>query len=166
MISADDWIEMLHLKPHPEGGYYRRSFSSAGSLSRACLGGDYGGDRPFATAIYYLLKGDEFAALHRLKSEELWHFYTGSALTLHVIDDERHYLQLRLGEHLEAGESFQAMIRANWWFGATVDDPLSYTLVGCTVSPGFNFADFELAERESLISCYPEHADLIARLTP
>jgi predicted cupin superfamily sugar epimerase len=165
MTDATWWIEKLQLVPHPEGGYFRRVYTATGCIDQAALPPCYRGPRPFATAIYYLLPGHEFSSLHRLQSDELWHFYYGSSLTLHSIDEQRRHLTIRLGSNPEAGQSFQAAIKAGWWFGATVDDPAAYALVGCTVSPGFEFADFEIGKREVLLREYPEHASLIVRLT-
>ena len=116
-----------------------------------------------STAIYFLLKGDECSRLHRLKSDELWHFYCGSSLTLHIIDQNGTYSHLQLGH--DHGAVFQAVVQAECWFGATVDHSDSYALVGCTVAPGFDLHDFELGNRNELIEHYPEHKAIIEKLT-
>ena len=85
-LNAAYWIETLDLRPHPEGGYFRRVYTAANSIDPAALPAGYRGPRPVASAIYYLLEGAEFSSLHRLKSDEIWHFYTGSPLTVHIID--------------------------------------------------------------------------------
>ncbi|MCS6949397.1 MAG: cupin domain-containing protein [bacterium] len=162
--EAQYWISVLGLQPHPEGGYYRETYRSEQRLMGCCLHG-HEGPRVAATAIYFLLPGGEFSALHRLRSDEMWHFYTGSSLTLHIIDDEGNLSQVKLGTNPQKGESFQAVVRAGCWFGATVDDPEGYALVGCTVAPGFEFEDFELGDRQQLLERYPQHRDLIERLT-
>lgn len=118
-----------------------------------------------ATAIYFLLPGDQFSALHRLRSDEVWHFYAGSSLTLHIIDPQGCLTQKKLGTNPDKGESFQVVVEAGCWFGATVDDPQGYALVGCTVAPGFEFEDFELGNRQQLLEQYPQHRELIERLT-
>lgn len=160
-MTADDWIAHLRLAPHPEGGYFRRGYTAELTLDLP----DRNGPRPVATAIFYLLKGGRHSRLHRLKSDELWHFHTGSALTVHVLDPQGGYDAFRLGADPIAGQRLQIVVRAGCWFGATVDDPAGFGLVGCTVAPGFDFADFELADRAALLRQYPQHVALIERLT-
>ncbi|MDG4563026.1 MAG: cupin domain-containing protein [Candidatus Competibacter sp.] len=160
-MTADDWIAHLRLAPHPEGGYFRRGYTAELTLDLP----DRTGPRPVATAIFYLLKGDQHSRLHRLKSDELWHFHLGSALTLHRLGRREGYVATKLGANPAAGQHLQIAVRAGCWFGATVDDPAGFSLLGCTVAPGFDFADFELANRATLIHQYPQHAALIERLT-
>lgn len=162
--KARFWIEKLQLQPHPEGGYYRETYRAEQRVLSCCLH-EHEGPRPIATAIYFLLPGDQFSALHRLRSDEMWHFYTGSPLTIYMIDPQGALSQVRLGANPENGERFQAVIKAVCWFGATVDDPEGYALVGCTVSPGFEYEDFELGNRQSLLERYPQHREIIERLT-
>lgn len=164
-LTADDCIRLLGLRPHPEGGWYRETYRSAESIPGAALPGRYAGERPFATAIYFLLTSDTFSALHRIRSDEQWHFYAGCALTVHVIEPSGAFRTLRLGPRLERGESFQGVVPAGCWFGATVDAPGGFALVGCTVAPGFDFADFEMGERAALLRRHPAHQALIERLT-
>ena len=156
-MTAEDWIARLQLEPHPEGGYFRRSYTAGLTL----LLPDRAGPRPAATAIYYLLKSGQRSRLHRLKSDELWHFYTGSPLTVHVLDGEGQYAARSLGSDPTLGQQFQLSISAGCWFGATVDDPAGFSLVGCTVAPGFDFADFELANRSALVRQYPRYIGII-----
>ena len=163
--SAGDWIKALVLQRHPEGGYYRETYRSDDQISAEALPDRFSGPRSVSTAIAFLLPGDEISALHRIKSDEVWHHYAGSALTVHVIDPDGSYRGLSLGNDLHAGESLQAVVPAGRWFGATVDDEASYALVGCTVSPGFDFDDFELGVRTDLIERYPQHRSIIERLT-
>jgi len=103
---------------------------------------EFVGERAFSTLIYFLLPGMEYSALHRIRSDEVWHFYSGSSLTIHVIDADGGYAPLQFGS-----DSFQAVVPAGCWFGATVDDPDSYALVGCTMAPGFDFAISNSAAR-------------------
>ena len=159
------WIEKLRLCQHPEGGWYARTFQSDEILDRNSLPERYPGARLVYTVIYYLLKGSEFSAFHRIKSDEVWHFYAGSGLTLYVIDKAGALHEEKLGSDPQRGESFQALVKAGCWFAARVDDPASYTLVGCTVAPGFEYEDFELAERSRLTEEYPQHKEIIERLT-
>ncbi len=162
--DASYWIENLHLSRHPEGGYFRQTFRSKESLGKEHLPERFRGARVFSTAIYYLLPGNEVSRFHRLKADEVWHFHAGSALTLYVIDHSGCLTQRKLGGNFERGETLQVAIEAGCWFGALVDDPRSYSLVGCTVAPGFDYDDFELADRESLSESYPEHRWIIAKL--
>jgi predicted cupin superfamily sugar epimerase len=162
---AGDWIKALDLAPHPEGGHYRETYRSVENIPQAALPRRYGGDRRFSTAIYYLLAGREISALHRIKSDEIWHFYAGTPLELAVIDPEGRLSIHVLGPEPSPGEAPQVVVPANCWFGARVRDPGSYALVGCTVAPGFDFADFDLGRRGDLISLHPQHRGCIERLT-
>ena len=117
------------------------------------------------TAFRFLLDGENFSALHRLQSDEIWHFYAGSTLVVHVIEEDGRYSQILLGNDAEAGEAFQAVVKAGCWFGSHVADWKSFAVVGCTVAPGFEFEDFEMAGREELARAFPEHRQIIERLT-
>jgi predicted cupin superfamily sugar epimerase len=163
--NADYWIKKLQLKEHPEGGYFRETYRSDDMLEAHQLPERYQEAHSFSTGIYYLLKGKQFSAFHRLKSDEVWHFYTGSSLAIHIISEKGEYAQIELGDNFEKGEVFQKVIPAGNWFGATVDDDSSYTLVGCTIAPGFDFSDFELGARNKLIKRFPEHEATIKKLT-
>jgi predicted cupin superfamily sugar epimerase len=165
MTSARDWISALGLQRHPEGGWYRETYRSPEQIAQAALPPRFSGPRSFSTAIYYLLEGDDFSALHRIRQDEGWHFYDGSALTLHLISPEGEYSSLLLGRDLGKGEQPQAVVPAGWLFAATVNEPDSYSLTGCTVAPGFDFDDFELPGRDELRARYPRHAAIIERLT-
>jgi predicted cupin superfamily sugar epimerase len=165
MSAALHLIEALRLLPHPEGGYYRETYRSREVIPRAGLPERFPGDRAFSTAIYFLLEATDFSALHRLKQDEVWHFYDGSSLTVHVLDPAGDYSKIKLGWRIEQGESPQAVVTAGCWFGATVDVPGRYALAGCTVAPGFDFADFELPAREQLSKLYPRHQEIIGKLT-
>jgi uncharacterized protein len=123
------------------------------------------GDRAASTAIYFLLEGRIFSAFHRLRSDEVWHFYAGAVLSIHMIDPEGKYSGIRLGSDHEARQVFQAVVPAGCWFASHVADWKSWALVGCTVSPGFEFEDFELAKGGELVRFYPQHRELIERLT-
>jgi len=164
MHNARYWIDRLGLERHPEGGYFRETYRSGEVVSRECLPGRYSGDRSFSTAIYFLLTGDDVSRLHRIRSDEIWHFYSGSSLIIHIINGEGACTTITLGNSIEGGECFQAVVQAGCWFGATVADRSSYSLVGCTVSPGFDFDDFELGKKEVLMKQYPQHGSLIDRL--
>ena len=152
-------IDELGLVAHPEGGYYKRMYESVVEVEIE------GRKRPCCTGIYYLLTGDSFSSFHRLKMEEVWHFYGGDPLLLSVIDEEGQLIQPVLGMELIKGQRPQIVIPTNCWFGGQVLNPDGYTLVGCTVTPGFDFTDFELGSSTDLIKKYPGHHQLIEKLT-
>ncbi|HEY3989674.1 MAG TPA: cupin domain-containing protein [Acidobacteriaceae bacterium] len=164
MDEAQHWIDRLHLQPHPEGGYYRETYRAPLILPHSALPG-YAGDRAASTAIYFLLAGHQFSALHRLRSDEVWHFYAGSSLIVHVITREGEYQQILLGSNAASNEAFQAVVPAGCWFGSSLRQPNTWALAGCTVAPGFDYADFEMAKRDELIAQYPQHRSIIERLT-
>lgn len=157
-LDPDAWIAALALKPHPEGGHYRETYRAGLEVARD------GARRSASTAIYYLLRHGERSRLHRIPSDELWHLYAGPGLLVHVLDERGHSV-LRLGLDLDTGERPQQLVRAGAWFGAEIERPGGWALVGCTVAPGFEFADLEFADRAALTRAYPAHADVIARLT-
>ena len=163
--SARYWIDKLNLIAHPEGGYYRETYRAELSIPKAGLPSQFPGPRLVSTAIYFLLDGENFSAFHRLRSDELWHFYSGSPITVHVIEPGGGGSEILLGSDLDAGEVLQAVVKAGCWFASRVRDPKSFALAGCTVAPGFDFADFELGKRAELVRLYPHHRKLIELLT-
>jgi predicted cupin superfamily sugar epimerase len=163
--TASFWVERLGLRRHPEGGWYRETYRAAESVARAHLPGRFTGDRCFATAIYYLLEAGDFSALHRIRQDEGWHFYDGDPLLLHQIDPAGACSRVTLGRDLAAGQVPQAFVPAGWLFAAEVAPGGSCGLVGCTVAPGFDFADFELPARAALLGQHPQHRALVERLT-
>ena len=158
--TAHELITHLQLVKHPEGGYFREIFRSPTVISRHALPQGHRGDRSIMTSIYFLLPSEEVSRFHRLKSEELWFFHSGSPLTVTLIDNDGQSNQQILGEN-----QFQMAIPANTWFAASVNNPKSYTLVSCVVAPGFDFQDFELASQEWLLKIFPQHSNLIILLT-
>jgi uncharacterized protein len=159
------WIKTLRLDPHPEGGYFRQTYRSAMTIAREGLPSEFAGPRAASTAIYFLLEGENFSAFHRLRSDEVWHFYAGAPLLVHVIDPDGEYSSILLGNDLEAGQSFQAVVPAGCWFASHVADGKSWSLVGCTVAPGFEYEDFKIAKQKGLIKSYPQYRKLVERLT-
>jgi len=158
------WVEKLRLEPHPEGGYFRQTYKADLTIAREALSPRFAGDRA-STAIYFLLERKNFSAFHRLRSDEVWHFYAGSPLIVIVIEPDGTGSSILLGDDPEAGQVFQAVVRAGCWFASHVADWNSWALVGCTVAPGFEFNDFEMARRDELVKKYPQHRELIERLT-
>ncbi len=162
--SIDQLVSYYHLSPHPEGGYYSETYRSSGLIA-SDESGEFPGGRSFGTAIYFLLRKGDFSAFHRIKSDEIWHFYAGGPLVVHMIHPNGNLRSLKLGADITNGESFQLVVPAGCWFASEPLDGTEFSFVGCTVAPGFDFSDFELAERDSLVADYPEHSQLITRLT-
>lgn len=162
--NASYWAAYLQLLPHPEGGYYKETYRSGEQIPRSGLPERFSADRSFSTAIYFLLEKENFSAFHRIQSDECWHFYAGDALLVHVIHPDGSYRCIRLGHHPDRGELFQAVVPAGSWFASETAPGGEFSLVGCTVAPGFDFADFELADADQLSGLYPDKEVLIRRL--
>ena len=163
--SAAYWIEKLGLATHIEGGSYSQTYVAGTVIPQSQLPPAFHGPRPVSTAIYFLLEKGQFSAMHRIASDECWHFYYGDPLVVYDIDPEGRLTEHLLGNNPENNESFQCMVKAGHWFGARIKDNGAYSLVGCTVSPGFDFNDFELAQREALLQQYPQQEAIIRALT-
>ncbi|HEX7907678.1 MAG TPA: cupin domain-containing protein [Paraburkholderia sp.] len=162
--ARDDLIRRFDLEPHPEGGFFRETYRSA---ERVCRDDGSGETRSASTAIYYLLCDGAHSAWHRIRSDEVWHFYAGEPLNVHVLDESGALVTHKLGNALtRADVVFQAVVPAGLWFAAECADPATFALVGCTVAPGFEFSEFELAEVGVLQARHPQHAALIERLGP
>jgi uncharacterized protein len=164
MINVNYWINHLELLPHPEGGYFKENYRSSESIASVALPDRFDGDRSFSTAIYFLLRSEDRSVFHRIKSDEVWHFYQGSTLLIYVLQENKLKIH-KVGSDLEKGESLQVVIPANCWFGAHVEKENSFALCGCTVAPGFDFRDFEMADRQDLLKKYPGFEKEIIRLT-
>ncbi len=158
------YIDKLQLLPHPEGGYYREIYRAGEMILAENLPGGFSGNRNISTSIYFLFEGKDFSAFHRIKSDELWHFYDGAAVKISVIDEQGKLFEIHLGNNIAGGEVFQAVIKKNCWFASELMDKTSFALVGCTVAPGFDFQDFEMAKCDELIKQYPQYKDTIKRL--
>ncbi len=164
-MNSKFWIEKLQLKPHPEGGYFREIYRAQGIIAQASLPMRYNAGRSYATTIYYLLESNDFSSLHRLRSDEQWFHIDGGALTIHSIDPKGNYTQHHIGKNLDKGELPHAVVTAGCWFGGSVNEPNSFSLVGCVVAPGFHFDDFELAKKDELVKMFPQHTSIIEKLT-
>lgn len=163
-MTAQYWVSAFNMQPHPEGGYFAETYRSAEEIPHSGLPQRFSGPRSFSTAIYFLLESHHFSALHRIQADEVWHFYAGGALNVYVISPEGELSVIRLGNNPERGEVFQAVVPAGCWFGSRPAPGTDYSLMGCTVAPGFDFADFELANRDELLTCYPQHSEVIVDL--
>ena len=162
-MTAEYFVKHLQLQPHPEGGFFKETYRSNGIISSEYLSPGFGGERNYSTAIYFLLQKEDYSAFHRIASDECWHFYEGGTLLIHVIDQGGEYSCIRLGRKLDEGETFQFVVPANCWFASEPAAGTEFTLVGCTVAPGFDFADFEMAD-EKLMDEYPKLRSVIQRL--
>ncbi|VVE87653.1 cupin domain-containing protein [Pandoraea bronchicola] len=163
MVSAADLVTALALEPHPEGGHYRETYRASGTIAEEALPEGFSGPRNISTAILYLLEADDFSAFHRIRSDEIWHFHLGGTLWIHEIDPAGKLTTTWLGSDVAGGEHLQHVVRAGHWFAAQPAPSTRYSLVGCTVAPGFAFEDFELADPAALAAQWPAHRALIER---
>jgi hypothetical protein len=150
-------VKKLGLEEHPEGGYFKQTYRS--DMTVNVEGHD--GPRNISSTIYYMLVGGQFSAFHRIRSDEIWHHYTGGALTLYAIASDGKLSKIKIGRD----GTPQAVIKAGTWFAASLNDKRSYCLLGCTMSPGFDYRDWELGKRDELVKTYPQHKKIIERYT-
>lgn len=160
MQSANYWIEKLELTAHQEGGYYHQVLKSPTTYEGP---EQVIGVRALYTSIYFLLTDENPSRFHRLTADEVWYFHEGAPLTIHLLHPDGRYETIQLGKDIEAGQQLQAVVPKNVIFGSSVET--DYALVSCMVAPGFEYEDFELFKRADLLATYPEHADIITRLT-
>jgi len=165
MNKVENIIKKLDLKPHPEGGYFKETYRSLAEINKNSLHSGYNGKRNYSTCIYFLLTSDTFSAFHKIKQDEIWHFYDGSPILLHTISETGIHDEYTIGRDLSKGEVPQLVVPGNHWFAAEVINKNDYSLVGCTVSPGFDFSDFELPTRKKLITKFPTYESLITDFT-
>jgi len=157
-------IAHYKMQTHPEGGYYLRTYESSGKIAASALPDGFSGERPYSTAIYFLLEQGNFSAFHRIRSDECWHFYEGQTLLIHILHPGGQLETIALGNDFFNGAVYQYVVPAGCWFASEPAPGSLYSLTGCTVSPGFDFADFELANADSLANEYPAYQSLIRRL--
>lgn len=156
MNRRDQLVEKLQLMPHPEGGFYRETYRSAGQISA------YGGMRSFSTAIYFMLTPDTFSAFHKIHQDEAWHFYEGDPICIHMISPDGKYSKVVLGAEEEM--CYQYIVPGGTYFASEVHGN-NFGLAGCTVAPGFDFEDFEMPSRADLLAAFPQHKEIIERMT-
>jgi uncharacterized protein len=157
-------IEQYQLQAHPEGGWYKETYKSKEVIHQNCLPHRFVGSRVFSTAIYFLLEQGNFSAFHRIKSDECWHFYAGQTLEIFVLDELGNLTITKLGNNASQAEVFQFVVPANCWFASRPVANAAYCFVGCTVTPGFDFNDFEMASVNILVQQFPQHAAIIKQL--
>lgn len=166
MATAEEMIAKLNLQPHPEeGGFFRETYRSKEQFAREQLPARYGDARAHSTAIYYLLTPDTFSALHRLESDEVFHFYAGDPVTMLQLLPDGTGRTVTLGHDILAGHEPQVVVPRNVWQGSFLQDGGVFALLGCTVAPGFDFADYHHGQRDVLTQQFPEYGELISRLT-
>lgn len=154
-MDAQYFIEKLNMEPHVEGGYFKESFVSQDTMD---------GKRKLWTSIYFLLQTGEISNFHVLTADELWYFHTGSPLTIYMITPDGELITKDLGLDIEKGENPQVLVPKGYIFGAAMNNQ-GFGMVGCMVSPGFTYEDFKLVNREELLKLYPQHENIIMRLT-
>ena len=165
MKDENLWIAKLNLQPHPEGGFFTETYKSHETIPKSAIPDRFSSDRAFSTSIYFLLEKDDFSAFHRINQDELWHFYDGTSLTIHIIDVDSLYYTLKLGLNINQGEEPQIIVKAGCFFAVEINDKKLYSLTGCTVAPGFDFDDFEMPSRNELIELFPFHEKIIKKFT-
>ena len=163
-MTVQQLIQQYNLQLHPEGGWYKETYKSDEYISGSTLPERFGGSRVFSTAIYFLLEQGNFSAFHRIKSDECWHFYAGDPLVVYVMQLNGRLDIIHLGNDIEKGQVFQFVVPANCWFASRPAPGSTFCFVGCTVAPGFDFTDFELAKASSLTALFPQHKAIIEEL--
>jgi predicted cupin superfamily sugar epimerase len=161
-LTAIEYVKLLELNPHPEGGWYKEMYRSTGKHSGV---DEFPQGRNYSTAIYFLIEKNNFSAFHKIKSDETWHFYAGDALEVIEIDSIGVINKTIVGPDIQNGHLLQYTVPAGNWFASRVYNEGAFSLVGCTVAPGFDFRDFDMADREQLVNQFPDHLDVIRELT-
>jgi predicted cupin superfamily sugar epimerase len=165
-LKVDDIVRMLDLRPLPEeGGLFRETYRSAHALAHDSLPAGYRGPRSLATAIYYLITPERFSAIHRVRGDEVFHFYLGDPVDMLHLRADGTGERFTLGADVALGMRPQIVVAGGVWQGSRLRPGGSFALLGATMAPGFDVADFEIGGRASLMRRYPEFADEIARLT-
>lgn len=162
--TIETLIEHYELQPHPEGGYYKELYKAEGLIPQRALSNSFQGDRSYSTGIFYLLPKGSKSSFHKIPSDEMWHFYLGGPLNIVEITEEGDIKETRLGQEISNGCVLNYVVPGNTWFGAYPAEGTEYALVGCTVAPGFDFADFEMGEENKLVSEFPKAQDMVEKL--
>jgi predicted cupin superfamily sugar epimerase len=161
LMTVEELIKHFMMLPHPEGGWYKETYRSNEIFPGTALPERFDGNREFSTAIYFLLEKNNFSAFHRIKSDECWHFYAGDPLEIFIIRGNGKMDRVVLGNDISKGHCFQYVVPANSWFASRTMEGGEFSFVGCTVSPGFDFSDFEMADPVKLSSEFPASASII-----
>jgi predicted cupin superfamily sugar epimerase len=164
--EANRFIQILDLKAHPEGGFFKEVYRSDEIIGGECLPSRYNmKEHSYSTSIYFLLDGNRISRFHKLQSDEIWYFHSGSRGIIYILDKAGNLITRYLGMNIKNGDALQLIINKDSWFAAEVEDKTSFLLAGCMVSPGFDFDDFKLAERNELLKIFPDHEELIKKFT-
>lgn len=155
MTDANYFIEKLNMTPHVEGGYFKENILSQD---------EFNSDKKLYSSIYFLLRTGEVSNFHRLTADELWYYHAGESLTIYMIDKEGKLITKKLGINIEEGEEPQVLVEKGCIFGSAMNEE-GFALVGCMVAPAFTYEDFELFKREDLLEKYPQHKEVIIKLT-
>lgn len=164
-MTSKEIIDQFELQEHPEGGYFKETYRSKEIIPNSALDSSFEGDRNVCTGIYFLLTSEKFSAFHKVNQDEMWHFYKGGPLKLHMISTNGEYSFVIIGNDLEKGQIPQFTVTGGDWFAAEVIEDNSFSFVGCTVAPGFDFKDFVLPTSKELTDLFPQHKVIINRLT-
>lgn len=164
-MKAIDLIERFKMEPHPEGGYFCKGYSDAPCFYPNFPDQKFDGSRRLYSSILYLLEKDDFSAFHRLETDEMWHHYLGGELVFYVISPTGSLQVQKVGKTLDEGSVFQFLVPHHHWFAVVPGAGFDFALCGCTLSPGYDDADFELASRDVLCAMFPEQRTLISALT-
>lgn len=166
-VTVEELVKLYDLKPHPEGGFYSEYYRDKGIIPKSVLPSRYKGDRNYSTNVYFLLPEGKKSKLHRIASDESWHFYLGDPLTIVQISPKGKVETILLGQDVGSGQKVAHVVPAGYWFGAYPAEGSRFSFVGCTVAPGFDFADFEMGDHSTLLEFkkFPEAKKVIERLT-
>lgn len=164
-MEADEIIKLLNLRRHPEGGFFKETYRSDECIPQSVLPARYGAARSFYTCIYYMLTAETFSCIHKVASDEIFHFYAGDAIEMLQLFADGSTRSFKIGSNLTAGEVPQVLIPRGVWQGSRLSPGGKFALIGATVAPGFDYADYEEASRAQLLSAYPSERELITALT-
>lgn len=166
-MTVEDVKKILGLQPHPvEGGWFVRTYQADETIEASTFGdGRYSGSRRTGSAIYYLLETGTFSEMHRLKSDEIYHFYMGDAVELLLLEESGGGTVVTIGNDLAAGQRPQVLVKRGVWQGSRLAAGGSWALLGCSLSPGFEFEDYEGGERRQLCARWPQFEEMIGALT-
>lgn len=157
--ESKGWVEYYQMEKHPEGGYFKEVYRSVNKF----IPNEIGEERNYSTSILFLLHRGDVSHFHRIKSDEVWYYHAGAACLIHVIDEKGKFATHVLGPNFKNGETLQLVVPAGHIFASESSD--NYSLVGCMVSPGFDFKDFQLFTTNTLLNRFPEHEQIVRKFT-
>jgi uncharacterized protein len=162
MLTADEIVNALKMMPHPvEGGYFAETYRAAETVPQTVIGRAYPGARSLSTAIYYMLTPGTISAMHRVRGDEMFHFYLGDPVEMLQLDSDGTGEVVVLGQDILSGMTLQHVVPGGVWQGSRLLEGGKFALMGTTMAPGFEYEDYETGKRDELIAKYPAFADLI-----